>query len=96
MTDVGRWRGLVALLRDGVEHGSRAVEKVHLETANRPFWILEKIPVVSAPTRIVHVVHDVTVKTVHGAVRGVSGAVAAVADAALRAADDEHEQHQEK
>ena len=44
MRALRRWRGLVALVRDGVEHGSRAVEKVHLETAERTFAILEADP----------------------------------------------------
>jgi hypothetical protein len=91
MSDLRRWRGLVQLVRDGVEHGSRAVERVHLETAARPFGILESIPGVAEPTRIVHTVHDATVSTVHAIVRGVSHAVTTAAEAGLRAAE-EHEE----
>jgi hypothetical protein len=85
--DTRRWRGLVALVKDAVEHGSRAVEKVHLETARRPFGILEHIPVVAEPTRVVHVIHDATVSGVHGIVRAVARAVGATADVALRVAE---------
>jgi hypothetical protein len=83
VSDVKRWRGLVALVRDGVEHGSRAVERVHLEIAERTFTVLEAIPVVSAPTEVVHVVHHTIVRSVHAVVRGVSRGVTAGADVAL-------------
>lgn len=89
MSDLQRWRGIVALVRDAVEHGSRAVERVQLETAARPFTILEKIPVVALPTRVVHVVHDATVVGVHGTIRAVAQAIGATADVALRIAGDD-------
>ncbi len=41
MTDLKRWRGLLALVRDAVEHSSRAVERIQLDVAERPFAILE-------------------------------------------------------
>jgi hypothetical protein len=89
MTDTRRWRGLLALVRDAVEHGSRAVEKVQIETAGRPFGILEQIPGVAEPTRAVHVIHDATVSGVHGLVRAVSRTVAATVDVALRVAEEQ-------
>ena len=46
---LSRARGLAALVRDAVEHGSRAVEKVHLEIARRPFTVLEHVPGIEAP-----------------------------------------------
>lgn len=72
------WRGVVALVGDAVEHGSRAIERVQLETAERPFTILEHIPPVAPVARVVHFAHDATVKTVHGAIRGINAAVVAV------------------
>jgi hypothetical protein len=75
MTQLKQWRGLKALVADAVEHGSRAVEKVHMATARRPFVILEHIPGVAAPTHIVHVVHDVAVTQTYQAVRLVNRAV---------------------
>jgi hydrogenase maturation factor len=89
MMDAKRWRGLVALVRDAVEHGSRAVEKVQIETAGRPFGILEQIPAVAEPTRVVHVLHDATVSGVHGVVRAVARAVGATVDVALRVAEEQ-------
>jgi hypothetical protein len=83
-----RWRGLVALVRDAVEHGSRAVEKVHLETARRPFAILEQIPAVAEPTRVVRVIHDATVSGVHGVVRAVNRAAGTAIDVVLRVVEE--------
>jgi hypothetical protein len=67
--DTKKWRGLKALVQDAVEHGSRAIEQVHLSTAQRPFAILEALPGLDAPTRAVHRVHDVVVQTTYEAVR---------------------------
>ncbi len=72
------WRGVVALVGEAVEHGSRAVERVHLETAKRPFVILEHIPVVAPIARIVHVAHDATATSVYGTIRAVNAGVGAI------------------
>jgi hypothetical protein len=81
---MSRWRGAVALLRDAVEHGSRSVERIQIETARRPFVIIEHIPAVAAPARIVHDVHDASVTAVHHAIRAVNGVVGATVDFALQ------------
>ncbi len=70
-----KWRGLEALIHDAVEHGSRAVERVHLETARRPFAILEQVPGIAGPTKVVHVLHDSVVTSSYAAVRWVNGLV---------------------
>jgi len=85
-----RWRGAVALLRDAVEHGSRSVQRIQIETAHRPFAILERIPGVAAPTRIVHGVHDASVTAVHEVIRAVNVVVGATVDFALEQADREN------
>jgi hypothetical protein len=82
-TDWNKVRGAVALTSDAVEHGSRAVEKVHLETAARPFNILKAIPVVSAPASVVHVVHDLCVTSVYWQIRMWNRLVRAVVGRAL-------------
>lgn len=82
---LSRVRGLAALVRDAVEHGSRAVEKVHLEIAKRPFTVLEHVPGIEAPSRAVHVVHDLTVQSVYGSIRLVNGLVGTTVEAALNA-----------
>ncbi|MBL8716585.1 MAG: hypothetical protein JNL79_11350 [Myxococcales bacterium] len=84
---LSRVRGLAALVRDAVEHGSRAVEKVHLEIAKRPFTVLEHVPGIEAPSRAVHVVHDLTVQSVYGSIRLVNGLVGTTVEAALNAVE---------
>jgi hypothetical protein len=83
VSSMEKWRGAVALLRDAVEHGSRAVERIQIETARRPFGIIEHIPVVAAPTRIVHGVHDASVTAVHEVIRAVNVVVTRTVDFAL-------------
>ena len=61
MSTLRRWKGLSALIGDAVEHGSAAVERIHMASARRPFQIIEKIPVLEAPTKLVHGVHDAIV-----------------------------------
>jgi hypothetical protein len=92
---VKRWLGLKALVQDGVEHGSRAVERIQKATAARTFDILERIPPIAAPAHSVRVVHDLSVSAVHGAIRLVARVVGAAVGAALtastnpRAADED-------
>ncbi len=84
---VRRWRGLNALLRDGVEGGSRAVERAHRRIARRPFSVLEAIPLVALPSRGVRLVHDAVVGGVYGLIRLGGRTVAAAVDLALGAAE---------
>ena len=88
-----RVRGLATLVRDAVEHGSRAVEKVHLELAGRPFSLLEHVPGIETPTKAVHIVHDLSVQTVYGSIRLVNGIVGATMEAALDAAERADREH---
>lgn len=83
-----RLRGLLTLVTDVVHHGSRAVEKVHRETAARPFGILEALPdVIAVPARSVHLVHDVSLTATYGSIRIVNEAVRATADVAFDLVD---------
>ncbi len=87
MKDLQQWRGLKAMLQDAVEHGSRAVQQVHLETAKRPFAVLGYLPGVGGATRAIHRIHDVAVGTTYDAVRFVNGAVGSAIDVALDAVE---------
>jgi hypothetical protein len=78
-----QWRGLVALIRDSVENASHAIERVHLETARRPFDALEQIPPVAIPAQGVRAIHDATVASVHGIIRLVTRAASGTVDAVL-------------
>jgi hypothetical protein len=85
---LSRVRGLVTLLRDGVVHGSRAIEDVTRRTADRTYRVLEAIPVIAAPAKVVHVVHDLATTTTFTTVRAVTELSVAVLDAGLAAAEE--------
>lgn len=89
MSDLKQLRGLKDLVRDTMQHGTTAVEKVHLETARRPFSVLESIAGLSEPVKGIHQVHDAVVATTYGAVRAVAQVVDKALDVALDALDDE-------
>lgn len=89
MKDVKRWRGLCALVGAAVDQGACAIERVHLETARRPFAILEQIPGVAEPALGIHQVHDTVVSGVYDAVRLVNRVVGTTLDTALDALDTE-------
>jgi hypothetical protein len=78
-----RLRGLRALVQDVVEHGSKAVEDVHKATAARTFTVLEAIPPIATPAKVVHVVHDAWVTGVYGVIRIVNRGVGKTLDIAL-------------
>ncbi|NUP09042.1 MAG: hypothetical protein HOW73_23575 [Polyangiaceae bacterium] len=54
-------KGAVTLVADALDHGSRAIERVHLATARRPFAILELFPIVRVPAAAVETVHNASV-----------------------------------
>jgi len=88
-----RWRGLVDLARDGVVEASRAVERVHLETAGRPFGVLAGVPVVAPPAALVRTIHDTTVAAVHAVIRVTARVTSAALDVALHAAERAAAEH---
>ena len=78
-----RARGAVALLRDGVLHGSRAIERVGKRYADRTYSVLEAVPVVAGPASVVRAVHQLASASTFSTIRGVTTVVAALADGAL-------------
>jgi hypothetical protein len=70
---MSRLRGLFDLLRDAVDQGSLAIQRVQLEISRRPFEILEQAPGIDAPARVVRLVHDLVVAQTYGSVRLVNG-----------------------
>lgn len=86
MSGTAQWRGLVSLLTEAVDHGAGAIEQVHLETAARPFAILERIPGLGLPADRIHRLHDLFVRAGYGSVRAgarLTGAAARLAFDAL-------------
>lgn len=66
---MSRLRGLKDLVEETVEEGSRAIEEAHLGVAGRSFRVLEAIPPLGGPVRLVHAVHDAHTSFVYGCVR---------------------------
>ena len=83
MSTMKRLRGLRTLVGDVVEHGSKAVQEVHIATTNRTFVVLEAIPPIAGPAKIVHAVYDATTTTVHVSIRTINGVIATTLDAVL-------------
>lgn len=82
-----RAKGLVKVVEGAVEHGSRAVQKVHLGTAARTFAVLELVPGVAAPAAVVRVVHDGWTSAVYATIRGVTKVASSAIGAAIDLAD---------
>ena len=80
-----RWRGLFTLVGQAVDRGAAAIERVHLETARRPFRILERIPILAVPAQSVHTIHDATASSVYALIRIVNDAAGKTIDVAIDA-----------
>jgi hypothetical protein len=87
--DLKLLRGAASLLSDAIEHGTAAVERVHLATAARPFGVLERIPPTALVARGVHVAHDAIASSVYGTIRAVNRLAGAAVSAAFEVARDE-------
>ena len=84
-----RIKGLSKLVAEAVDHGSRAVERVHRESAKRPFEMLKIISPIAGVVRAVESVHDAVVTTSYDGVRTITRAVAdAIAGAATPGANE--------
>ena len=83
MSRTSKLRGLAALLRDVLEHGSRAAERLQLDSAARPFALLEAMPTLAGAATIGQAVHDGAVTAMHGILRGAATIVHATAEIVL-------------
>jgi hypothetical protein len=89
MTDLPKWRGLSALVRDLVVHGSEAIETVQLETMRRPIAVISKLAAGAAPAaRAVEWIHDLTVTTTHRSIRGAARIVDRAVEVGLELAGE--------
>ncbi len=82
-----RLRGLRALVEEAVQHGSKAVEDVHKATAARTFVVLEAIPPIAAPARVIHTVHDLWLSGIYGMIRIGNRVVGKTLEVAIDVAD---------
>lgn len=82
-----RAKGLSKLVESAVDHGSRAVQKVHLGTSARTFSIIERVPVIAGPTQVVRAVHDGWTSAIYATIRGANKLTFLAIGAALDAAE---------
>lgn len=78
-----RARGLKSLVEQAVDHGSRAIERVQLETAKVPFDLIEQIPGLKVPASGVRTIYNTGVSGVHGMIRLVNKVVGDTIDVVL-------------
>lgn len=85
-----KWRGLMELVRDAVDQGATAVERVHRRTAATPFELLEKVPPIALPVRGVRAVHDVALSGSYGMVRWINRLTGTAVGVALDLVEQSH------
>lgn len=96
MSTLKRLRGLRALVGEAIEHGSKAVEEVHKATAARTFFVLEAIPPIAKPAKVVHIVHDASLTGIYGMIRVVNRVVGKSLDVAIDVAESSEPEHPSK
>lgn len=64
-----RLRGLAELVVDAVDHGSRAVEELHAQTGRWVFDLLERVPPLAAPARLVRSLQQQAIARTYGTIR---------------------------
>ena len=82
-----RARGLKSLIEQAVDHGSRAIERVQLETAKVPFDLVEQIPGLKVPASGVRAIYNTGVSGVHGMIRLVNKVAGDTIDVVLDAVE---------
>ncbi len=86
---MSRWRGVAMLVRDAVEHGSVAVERLQRDAAKPVFAVLEEIPAIDPAVKLIHAAHDLSLTATHGSIRVVNRLVGSLLEAVLPAEEAE-------
>lgn len=86
MSSLEKWRGLKDLVVDAVDHGSQAVEAIHLASSRRVFRIVRVVPGADVPARLVEGIYEGSVKRTYGTVRFVAKLVGGTIDFGLELA----------
>jgi hypothetical protein len=60
---------------------------VHKATAARTFMVLEAIPPIATPAKVVHIVHDASLTGIYGIIRAVNAVVGKTLDIAIDVAE---------
>jgi hypothetical protein len=89
MSVYSQWKGLSALVVDAVVHGSEAVERMQRGLVATPFQVLEQIPPLVGPMKVVRTVHDLALTTTHGTIRLTAKVVGTALAAGLDLAENQ-------
>jgi hypothetical protein len=84
---MNRVRGFKSLVVEAVDQGSRALEKVQIETAKMPFNLVEQIPGLKVPAGGVRLIYNTSVSGVHGMIRLVTKVAGDTLDVVLDAVE---------
>lgn len=68
-----RLDGVLRLLTETVDESTTAIQRTHEAIASRPYDIVERVPLLGAPTRIVRAGHFAILRGTYGTIRGVNG-----------------------
>ncbi|MEZ4316413.1 MAG: hypothetical protein R3F61_02865 [Myxococcota bacterium] len=86
--DRRRLRGALTLLHEGVDEGSRFVERHHRRANEAVYGALSAIPPLSAPTRLVESAHGAVLTTTYGSIRAVNRLLLLAGERAVPHGDD--------
>ncbi|HEX7667048.1 MAG TPA: hypothetical protein VF407_21105 [Polyangiaceae bacterium] len=86
MSSLEKWRGVKDLVVDAVDHGSQAIEKIHLASSQRVFGVIRMVPGADVPARLVENIYEGSVKRSYGSVRFVAKLVGGAVDFGLQLA----------
>jgi pimeloyl-ACP methyl ester carboxylesterase len=76
----------VSLLADAVERGATAIQQIQEELTARPYDVLEAIPPLALPSRLVRSLHFMALRLTYDTIRGITRASGAATDALCRPA----------
>ncbi len=83
-----RWRGLMELVEDAIDQGSRAIEEVHGKAGRWAFELLERVPLLAPPVRVVRSVQQTVIARTYRTIRLVNRGIGAVVGMAIDAAEE--------
>ncbi len=72
---MGSLTGLVDIVQEAIDKGTRSVEVIHKAILDQPFNVIEKIAPLEGPAKKVRAIQDRTIGTVYGVIHTVNAEV---------------------
>jgi triacylglycerol lipase len=73
-TDAERWAAYSSLLEDAVDRGATAIQRIQEDFTARPYDVLERLPPIEAPSRLVRSLHYAGLRTTYDVIRSINRA----------------------